>query len=141
MRKRRDSQKSGLAGELFVAAELFKRELQVSLTLGNAKSVDLFAYSETTKKKYNIQVKTLRNTNCFPLRIQDVIPDHTYVFVLLNNPGDAVEYFILSGREIIKDERSLYCNGDGHDDRAAVKIGPLKARYRDRWHLFGLERG
>ncbi len=33
---RRDSQKSGLAGELFVAAELFKREYQVSLTLGNA---------------------------------------------------------------------------------------------------------
>jgi len=34
-----------LAGEFFVAAELFKRNYQVSLTLGNAKEVDLIVRS------------------------------------------------------------------------------------------------
>ena len=37
-KQRADGQKSGLAGEFFVAAELLKRGLQTSLTLGNAKS-------------------------------------------------------------------------------------------------------
>jgi hypothetical protein len=139
MKKRSDSQKSGLAGELFVAAELLKRELQVSLTLGNAKSIDLFAYADSPKRKktYNIQVKSLRKSNCFPLRVQEIIPEHIYVLVLLNKPGEAIECFILTGQEIINDERSLYCNGNGRCDRSAVKIGPLKARYRDRWHVFG----
>jgi hypothetical protein len=134
---RSDSQKSGLAGEFFLAAELLKRELQVSLTLGNAKSIDLFAFCEKKSKTYNIQVKTLRKSNCFPLQVQDVIPAHIYVFVLLNKPGDAPEYFILNGREIIANEKTLYCNGNGCDDRAAVKIGPLRRHYQDRWELFG----
>jgi len=136
MAMRLDSQKSGLAGEFFVAAELLKREFQVSLTLGNAKSIDLCAFCEKKKKTYNIQVKTLRKSNCFPLQIQNVIPDHTYAFVLLNRPGDAPEYFILSGQEIIANEKALYCNGNGREDRAAVKIGPLRKHYQDRWELF-----
>jgi hypothetical protein len=136
--ERRDSQKSGLSGELFVAAELLKREMQVSLTLGNAKSVDLLAYSEkNTEKVYKIQVKTLRKSNCFPLNIEKVEHDHIYVFVLLNKPNEVVEYFILSGQEIVENEKNLYC-GKGTDYCAAVKIGPLKKHYKDRWDLFGL---
>ena len=137
MKTRADSQKSGLAGELFVAAELLKREFQVSLTLGNAKSIDIFAFCERKKKTYNIQVKTLRKSNCFPLQIQNVIANHIYVFVLLNSPGDGPEYFILRGQEIIAKENVLYCNGNGREDRAAVKIGPLRKHYQDRWELFG----
>ena len=45
-KQRSDGQKSGLAGEFFVAAELLKRGLQTSLTLGNAKSIDLFAIND-----------------------------------------------------------------------------------------------
>jgi hypothetical protein len=138
MKKRRDSQKSGLAGELFVAAELLKRELQVSLTLGNAKSIDLFAYSEQKGKTYEIQVKTLRTSNCYLIRVQDVIPDHIYIFVLLHKPGQAVEYFILSGQEIIDNEKTLYGGGDGSQKMSGLLMTPLKA-YRDRWHLFETE--
>lgn len=74
MKQRRDCQKSGLSGELFVAAELLKRDFQVSLTLGNAKAIDLFAYWEATDKAYEVQVKTLRTSNCYLLRIQNVTP-------------------------------------------------------------------
>jgi hypothetical protein len=135
MKARADSQKSGLAGELFVAAELLKRDLQVSLTLGNAKSIDLFAYSEDAKRKYTIQVKTLRKPNCFPLQIQKVNPSHIYVFVMLNKPGVTVEYYILSGKEIFENKKDLYCDKKGISERSAVKIGPLKP-FKDRWELF-----
>ena len=50
-----DNQKVGLSGEFFVAAELLKRDFQVSLTLGNAKDVDLFVQSEN-RKTFSIQV-------------------------------------------------------------------------------------
>ena len=49
-KKRADGQKSGLAGELFAAAEPLKRELQVLITFGNAKAIDLFVYNENVEK-------------------------------------------------------------------------------------------
>jgi len=55
-KQRADGQKSGLAGEFFVAAELLKRGLQTSLTLGNAKSIDLFAINDQDTR-FTIQVK------------------------------------------------------------------------------------
>jgi hypothetical protein len=41
---RADSQLSSMAGEFLTAGKLFKKGYQVSLTLGNAKAVDLFVY-------------------------------------------------------------------------------------------------
>jgi hypothetical protein len=66
-KQRADGQKSGLAGEFFVAAELLKRGLQTSLTLGNAKSIDLFAINDLDKR-FTIQVKALRSPNLFSHR-------------------------------------------------------------------------
>ncbi len=45
----------GLAGELFVVAELLKRDLQISITFGNAKQIDLLAHRMTRQKKRAIQ--------------------------------------------------------------------------------------
>lgn len=70
-KQRADGQKSGMAGELFVAAELFKRELQVSITLGNAKSIDLFAVNNKGSS-FTIQVKTLRSRNYFLIDLDRV---------------------------------------------------------------------
>ena len=72
-KQRSDGQKSGLAGEFFVAAELLKRGLQTSLTLGNAKSIDLFAINDQDTR-FTIQVKALRIPNYFLIdleRVQD----------------------------------------------------------------------
>lgn len=49
---------SGLAGEFFVLAELLKRGYQASFTLGNAKTVDIFASHPKIGKTVRIQVKT-----------------------------------------------------------------------------------
>ncbi len=51
MKKARvDGNITGLAGELFVAAELLKRGLQTSITFGNAKQIDLFAHNPIQAK-------------------------------------------------------------------------------------------
>jgi hypothetical protein len=92
-----DGQVTALAGELFVAAELLKRGLQTSVTFGNAKAIDLFAYNPTTGRNFNIQVKALRKTNFYLIRHSSINPEHMYVFVMLNQPGEPVEYFVVPG--------------------------------------------
>lgn len=47
-RTRIDGNMTGLAGELFVPAELLKRGLQTSITFGNANQIDLFAHNPKT---------------------------------------------------------------------------------------------
>ncbi len=95
--KRVDGQVTGLAGELFVAAELLKRGLQTSVTFGNAKAIDLLAFNEETGRTFTVQVKALRKKNFFLIAHAKVKPQHVYVFVLLNKPDEAVEYFIVPG--------------------------------------------
>jgi hypothetical protein len=103
MRKRSDSQKSGLAGEFFVAAELLKRDYQVSVTFGNAKSVDLFVLNERTNRTMIVQVKALRAKNYFAIEPYHIKPELIYVFVLLHQPDDPVEFFITDGATLLSE--------------------------------------
>ncbi len=48
---------TGLSGEYFVAAELYRRGWSVGMTIGNAKAVDL--YAEKENKRIAIQVKSI----------------------------------------------------------------------------------
>jgi len=96
-KSRADGQVTGLAGELFVAAELLKRGLQTSVTFGNAKAIDLLAYNPQTEKSFTVQVKAVRKRNAFPISHARVHAKHTYVFVVLNKPDVAVQYFIVPG--------------------------------------------
>ena len=54
-----ENQLTGIAGEFFVAVELAKRNFQVSISLGNAKGIDLFAINQVTGKMFQIEVKPL----------------------------------------------------------------------------------
>lgn len=96
-RKRADGQVTGLAGELFVAAELLKRGLLTSITFGNAKAIDLLTYNPTTGRTFTVQVKSLRGKNFFPISHAKVESRHVYVFVLLNKPEQAVQYYVVPG--------------------------------------------
>ena len=95
--KRVDGQVTGLAGELFVAAELLKRGLQTSVTFGNAKAIDLLAYNPLTERTFTVQVKALRKKTYFPIAHHKVHAKHVYIFVLLNKPGQPVQYFVVPG--------------------------------------------
>jgi len=86
-----------------LAAELLKLGLQVSLTFGSAKAFDLFAYNPQLGKKFTVQVKALRNKNCFLIKPSGINADHIYVFVILNKPGQSVEYFVVPGKTLFDD--------------------------------------
>ena len=102
-----DGQVTGLAGESFVAAELLKRGLQTSLPFGNAKQIDLFAHNPETGVNFNVQVKSLRYKNWFPIRAPH--PGMVYVFVILNKPGESVNHSCQMSWcvEFVFDERSV----------------------------------
>jgi hypothetical protein len=137
-RKRADGQITGLAGELFVAAELLRRGIQTSITFGNAKSIDLLAYNPETDRNFTVQVKSIRKKNVFPISHAKIVASHIYVFVILNSPDQSVQYFILPGRTLADEpERFTRWFRDpkfpGIDWRVLQKEG-----FENAWHVFGL---
>lgn len=88
-----------LAGEYFVAAELYKRGYSVAITIGNAKAIDLYAESGT--KTVNVQVKAIRvrKNVGWPIMKNKIVPNVIYVFVCLNEPGTTPSYYILTSSE------------------------------------------
>ena len=134
---RADAQLSGLAGELFVAAELLKRGFQTSITFGNAKAVDLLVHNPQIDHTFTVQVKALRAPNYFLIGHRAVRPKEIYVFVLLNKPGVAVRYFVVPGA-ILAAEPSRF--GKYFLD---VKMPGIHSRtlenmpeFVDGWHCF-----
>lgn len=125
-----DGNLTGLAGEFFVAAELMKRGLQVSITLGSTKHIDLFALNPTTKRKFTVQVKALRAKGYFPIRA--IHADHIYVFVILNKPGKPVDYFIATGEELRADPvKYAY-----EDAKFPGLYASVLTDFVSRWNLF-----
>jgi hypothetical protein len=122
---------NGLAGELFVAGELLKRGLQTSITFGNAKQIDLLAHNSRTGQNFTIQVKTLRVKYYFPIRL--IQPDHVYVFVVLNKPGEAVQYFIVTGKRLV-DEPDRF---DYQDPKFPGIYAKALAEFESAWSTFG----
>lgn len=111
---------TGLSGEYFVAAELYRRGWSVGMTIGNAKAVDLFAEKES--KQIAVQVKSIfkKKNVGFPIMKNLVKPDCYYVFVNLN--GDKMispEYFICTSEEA----RELI---DEYKTRGIITLSKLK---------------
>lgn len=133
-KKRADGQITGLAGELFVAAELLKLGLQTSVTFGNAKSIDLLAYYPETKKNFTVQVKTVRTRNAFPISHDRIESNHAYVFVILNKPGMAVRYFIVPG-VLLADEPERFTKWFLDPKFPGIPPAALEP-FEDAWDLF-----
>jgi len=128
-----------MAGEFLTVGKLFKRGYQASVTFGNAKSVDVLVYNPETERNFCVQVKTLRHKNCFLISKDRIIPDHIYVFIILNNWGEQEEFYILHGEEIIENYThfygSSYKNLENPSKMPAINYGPL-APYKDNWEVF-----
>jgi hypothetical protein len=118
---------SHLAGEYFVAAELYRRGYTVAMTLGNAKSIDLFA--ERDGRTVNVQVKAIakRQNVGWPIMRDKVLPGIVYVFVCLNAPPAPPSYFIATSEEAksrVKQYRT----------RGIIDLTALRsADFMDRW--------
>jgi hypothetical protein len=83
-----DKNSTHLAGEYFVAAELYRRGYSVAMTLGNAKAIDLFAEHEA--RTVNVQVKAIRGKKSigWPLMKAGVVDGVMYVLVTRVPPFD-----------------------------------------------------
>lgn len=137
---------SGLAGEFFVMAELLKRGYQASFTLGNAKTVDIFASDHKTGKTVKIQVKTNskkpRSDNHAKWPIgrklwdftDESIADLIYIFILLHsNNMDHPMYYIAKACDVIaqtKEDFERYLRR--FDDGKRIYRGNLKSEQERR---------
>jgi hypothetical protein len=134
-----DPQITSMAGEFLTVGKLFKRGYQASVTLGNAKAIDIFIFNPKSKKMFSVQVKTQRRKNCFPMKKESIDREHIYIFVRLNNYEDSEEFFIVPGKEILKDVNrffgSSYLDPNKPSKMPAINYGPLNS-YRDNWAVF-----
>lgn len=126
-----DKQKVGLSGEFFVAAELLKRNFQVSLTFGNAKSVDLIAFKDELYPK-KIQVKTLRSHNAYTVDKNKLLGNY-FVFVVLNKIGQQPIFYIIDGLTINLNLERFFGSSIG-SKRETINYGSLKM-YKDNWRI------
>lgn len=119
---------TGLSGEYFVAAELYRRGWSVGMTIGNAKSVDLFA--EKGDKRIGIQVKAIykKKNVGWPIMIRNVKSNCFYVFVNLNaDKMGQPDYFICTSREA-KSKVKQYAT------RGIIDLTSLNAgKYMNNW--------
>ena len=91
---------TGLSGEYFVAAELYRRGWLVGMTIGNAKAVDLFA--EKDNIRISIQVKAIykKKNVGFPIMKDQIREDCFYIFVNLNaDKMESPDYYICTSSE------------------------------------------
>ncbi len=122
-----DKNSTHLAGEYFVAAELYRRGYSVAMTLGNAKAIDLFA--EHDSRTVNVQVKAIRDKKSvgWPLMKDKILEGVVYVFVCLNAPGIPPDFFICTADETRARVKQ-------YATRGIVDLSSLKSDdYRERW--------
>jgi len=121
---------SHLAGEYFVAAELYRRGFSVGLTIGNAKAIDMFA--EKDGANISIQVKAIRNRRSigWPITKEQVKNGIVYVFVNLNVEDGSIappEYYVCTAEEVLRHIRE-------YEIRSIIRLSDLdKGGYLEMW--------
>ena len=140
----------GTAGEYFVAAELSRLGYVASITLRNARGIDILASDADAKRSVGIQVKTTQgNSKAWMLNKkaeQGMAANLYYVFVNLNH-GKAPEYHVVPRAVVSKYVRESHAtwlktpgrDGRSHADNPLRKFTDRDEKYRDRWDLLGLD--
>ena len=122
-----DRNSTHLAGEYFVAAELYRLGYNVGMTIGNAKAIDILA--ERDGHAMAVQVKAIqkKENNGWPMMADKVKDNVVYVFVLLNLPGQRPDYFIAISEEVRAKVKQ-------YKTRGIVTLASLNsAKFQERW--------
>ncbi len=132
-----------LAGEFLVAGELSRRGYPISITMGNAKAVDIYAdcINEGKIAPIRIDAKASRYKTSWPIGTIDKYV--YYIFVSLQTEAETSknkppDYFIVSGEEILKKNLlKQWKNMAGIKyatlNTKATKDGKEKWDYKKRW--------
>jgi hypothetical protein len=127
MKETPDRNSTHLAGEYFVAAELYRRGYHVGMTIGNAKAIDILV--EKGGRMIPIQVKAIRDKKSvgWPMMEDRVKGGIVYVFVLLNEPETKPDYFIATAQETRSRVKQ-------YPTRGIIQLSSLKsAEFQERW--------
>jgi predicted AAA+ superfamily ATPase len=127
MKNSPDRNSSHLAGEYFVAAELYRLGYSVGITMGNAKAIDILA--EKDGHAVAVQVKAIREkkSSGWPIMRDQVKKDVIYVFVLLNQPKQKADYFIATSEEARAKVKQ-------YATRGIIDISSINSDdFRERW--------
>ena len=137
-----EKQRLGMAGEYSVCAELLKRGHNASITMGNAKAVDIVVFLPD-KTYRRIEVKTSRNkrfvTGFFQKyydKTQTLHPDF-WVFVYIDDKNNS-HYYVLTHEEMAhvqmkRNEMDTWERIIGCDNVLLRDIEPFK----DKWETIG----
>lgn len=115
-----------LAGEYFVAGELYRRGFSVGMTIGNAKAIDLFVNKDNNT--LSIQIKAIKNKKSigWPIIKDKVFDDILYIFVNLNDQNNP-DYYIATGQETRENLKQ-------YTTRGIVNLTSLKSDlFLSRW--------
>ncbi|MCI5093020.1 hypothetical protein [Phaeodactylibacter sp.] len=120
---------TGIASEFFVAAELSRRGYNVTLTLGNTKSIDLLVEKESNVVP--IQVKGIQRTKsiCWSLKSTSLREDIIYVFVNLNADTLSLPEFFVLNYEEVKAHLKTVASGRNYIDYNYLK----RLDFEDGW--------
>lgn len=127
-----DKNTSHLAGEFLVAGELSRRGYPVSITIGNAKSVDI--YASTGERVIRVDAKAGRRKGNWPITKSSINEDVYYIFVYLQDKNRienniAPEYFVVSGKEVIS--KNLV---ETWQTRQGIRYSSLNTNnHKERW--------
>lgn len=134
-----------LAGEFHVAGELARNRIRASITYGNSKSADIFAYSELKNRFAKIEVKaTEKNKVIVGDRALGKNARQKNEFWVLVAMGSGIpEYYVLSSREIFletKTEFDVYNSrykerhGKNYTKQGVNKVAFEKlGKYKNEW--------
>lgn len=141
---------SGAAGAYFVAAELSRRGYIATLTLLNARGIDLLAANSTATRTASIQVKTNQNSSkswLLDAKAEELVADNLfYVFVNLN--GQAAPSFHVVESAIIAEHcqrthrewlTGVKRDGSARKDTPIRQFQDAECRYLGAWERLGLE--
>lgn len=125
---------TGLSGEYFVAAELYRRGWSVGMTIGNAKAVDLFAEKEDCLVQ--VQVKSIykKKNVGWPMMKDKVKKDCIYIFVNLNADTMSMpDFFIATSEEAFEKVKQ-------YETRGIVDLSSLNnENFKNRWDKLSLK--
>jgi hypothetical protein len=137
---------SGVAGEYFVAAELSRRGFIASVTLRNARGIDVLVAHQDGNRFLGIQVKTNQHSQrSWPLHEKvesSGRPDLFFVFVNLNGSGEPTYHVVPSAvvAEYCRSSHAAWLARPGkggrlHRDNPVREFKDVEGRYLAAWGL------
>lgn len=143
-------QLAGVAGEYFVAAELSRRGYIASISLRNARGIDILATNGEASRSVTIQCKTsqssgtswMLNDKCESFKSEN----HFYVFVVLGGLQERPRYHVVPSAIVAKYIyeghrdwlKKTGVRGQPHVDTPMRKFDDAANEYLERWELLGL---